>query len=186
MKARMILLAIAALLTTNTRIMAQSNDKRILVACFSATGTTARTAERLAKIAGGEYYAITPAQPYTDADLDWHDRHSRSSVEMNDPQSRPALAGREIDTADYDIVFIGYPVWWDLAPRAVNTFIESHDLKGKTLVPFATSGGSGITHSVRSLKAEYPELNWGEGKLLNACSEAEIRHWTERIAAGVK
>lgn len=164
--------------------MAQNNEKRVLVACFSATGTTARAAAKLADITGGELYTITPAKPYTGADLDWHDKQSRSSVEMNDPKSRPALAGKKLDAADYDVIFIGYPIWWDQAPRIINTFIESHKLKGKTIIPFATSGGSGIDNSVRKLKSGYPELNWSEGKLLNKADEAAIRQWTGRIAAG--
>ena len=107
----------------------QSNHK-VLVAYFSATGTTARAAQKVAAATGGELYAVTPAQPYTDADLDWHNAQSRSSVEMNDPKARPALGGKRLDVSGYDIVFIGYPIWWDLAPRIINTFIESHDLKG--------------------------------------------------------
>ena len=107
----------------------QSNHK-ILVAYFSATGTTARAAQKVAHATGGELYAITPAQPYTDADLNWNDKQSRSSVEMNDPKARPAIKSQKGKIADYDVVFIGYPIWWGLAPRIVNTFIESHDLKG--------------------------------------------------------
>ncbi len=184
MKAGTFLLTVMAFSITCLQTMAQNNDKRILVACFSATGTTARAAAKLADITGGEFYAITPAEPYTSADLDWHDRQSRSSVEMNDPKSRPALAGNEPDTAGYDVVFIGYPIWWDQAPRAINTFIENNNLKGKTLIPFATSGGSGIDNSVRRLKSGYPELNWSEGKLLNNAGEAAIRKWIDRVAAG--
>ena len=104
----------------------QSNHK-ILVAYFSATGVTARAAQKVAEATGGEVYAITPAKPYTDADLDWRDKQSRSSVEMNDPKARPALGGERLDVSEYDIVFIGYPIWWDQAPRIINTFIESHD-----------------------------------------------------------
>lgn len=127
--------------------MAQNNDKHILVAYFSATGTTARAAEKLANVTGGELYAITPAESYTSADLDWHDKQSRSSVEMNDPKSRPAIKGKKENIADYDVIFIGYPIWWDLAPRVIDTFIESYDLKGKTVIPFATSGGSTLSGS---------------------------------------
>ena len=97
----------------------QSNHK-VLVAYFSATGTTARAAQKVAAATGGELYAVTPAQPYTDADLDWHNAQSRSSVEMNDPKARPALGGKRLDVSGYDIVFIGYPIWWDLAPRIIN------------------------------------------------------------------
>ena len=158
----------------------QSNHK-ILVAYFSATGTTARAAQKVAHATGGELYAITPAQPYTDADLDWNDKQSRSSVEMNDPKARPALGGKRLDVSGYDVVFIGYPIWWDLAPRIINTFIESHDLKGKTVVPFATSGSSSITGSAATLKRSYPALNWKEGRLLNRVDEKTIRTWIDRL-----
>lgn len=154
----------------------QSNDK-ILIAYFSATGTTARAAEKLANVTGGELYAITPAQPYTSADLDWHNKQSRSSVEMNAPTARPALSSKKPNISDYNVVFIGYPIWWNLAPRIINTFIESHDLKGKTVIPFATSGGSSISNSVGALKKTYPDLDWKEGKLLNRTSESDIREW---------
>ena len=110
-------------------------------------------------------------------DLDWHDARSRSSVEMNDPQSRPALSRTCDRMSDYEVVFIGYPIWWDLAPRIVNTFLERHDLKGKRLIPFATSGGSSITHSVLNLKQLYPNRDWTEGRLLNRADEAAVRRW---------
>ena len=158
----------------------QSNHK-VLVAYFSATGTTARAAQKVAAATGGELYAVTPAQPYTDADLDWHNAQSRSSVEMNDPKARPALGGKRLDVSGYDIVFIGYPIWWDLAPRIINTFIESHDLKGKTVVPFATSGSSSIAGSAAALKRTYPALNWKEGRLLNRADEKTIRTWIDRL-----
>ncbi len=154
----------------------QSNHK-ILVAYFSATGTTARAAEKLADDTGGELYAIVPAQPYTSADLDWNDKRSRRSVEMNDPKARPAMKGKKENIADYDVVFIGYPIWWNLAPRIINTFIESHDLKGKTVIPFATSGGSTLAGSAAALKKTYPALNWKEGRLLNRADEKSIRAW---------
>ena len=158
----------------------QSNHK-ILVAYFSATGTTARVAQKVAAATGGELYAITPAQPYTDADLDWNDKQSRSSVEMNDPKSRPAIKDEKENIADYDVVIIGYPIWWDLAPRSINTFIESHDLKGKTVVTFATSGSSSIANSAAALKRTYPALNWKEGRLLNRADEKTIRTWIDRL-----
>lgn len=154
----------------------KSNHK-ILVTYFSATGTTARAAEKLADVTDGELYAIVPAQPYTNADLDWNDKQSRSSIEMNDPKSRPAIKDRKENITDYDIIFIGYPIWWDLAPRVINTFIETHGLKGKTVIPFATSGGSGIANSVTVLKKEYPELDWKQGRLLNRFDEKAVREW---------
>ena len=158
----------------------QSNHK-ILVAYFSATGVTARAAQKVAEATGGEVYAITPAKPYTDADLDWRDKQSRSSVEMNDPKARPALGGERLDVSEYDIVFIGYPIWWNQAPRLINTFIESHNLKGKTVIPFATSGGSTIAGSAATLRRTYPALEWKEGRLLNRADEKTLRTWIERL-----
>ena len=143
-----------------------SNSSKTLVAYFSATGTTAKAARSIADITGGELFEIAPQNLYTDADLDWNDKQSRSSVEMNNAQSRPALKAKKADIAGYDVVFIGYPIWWNFAPRIINTFIESHDLKGKVIIPFATSGGSSISNSISELKKSYPNLNWKEGKLL--------------------
>lgn len=167
--------------TTKQDMNSMQSNHKVLVAYFSATGTTARAAQKVAAATGGELYAVTPAQPYTDADLDWHNAQSRSSVEMNDPKARPALGGKRLDVSGYDIVFIGYPIWWDLAPRIINTFIESHDLKGKTVVPFATSGSSSIAGSAAALKRTYPALNWKEGRLLNRADEKTIRTWIDRL-----
>ena len=150
-----------------------SSNHKILVAYFSATGTTARVAEKLAKATNAELYAITPSEPYTNADLDWHDRQSRSSVEMNDPNSRPAIKNAKDNIADYDVIFLGYPIWWDLAPRVVNTFLES--------LEFATSGGSSITNSVATLKRTYPELNWKEGRLLNSVNDSALKEWINKL-----
>lgn len=157
------------------------SNSKILGAYFSATGTTARATEKLANTTGGEFYAIAPARLYTSADLDWNDKQSLSSVEMNDPKSRPAIKSRKENIADYDVIFIGYSIWWDLAPRIINTFIESHDLKGKTVIPFATSGGSTLTGSVAALEKSYSTLNWKEGRLLNRADEKIIRTWIEKL-----
>ena len=100
---------------------------------------------------------------------------------MNNPKSRPAIKGKKDNIADYEVIFIGYPIWWNLAPRIVDTFIENHNLKGKTVIPFATSGGSGIAGSMASLKKAYPDLNWKEGKLLNRVNEKAIREWLDKI-----
>ena len=156
-------------------------NNKILVAYFSATGTTARAANMLAKVTNGTLYAITPAEPYTNADLDWHNKRSRSSIEMNDPQSRPAIKSGKEKIADYDVIFIGYPIWWNLAPRIINTFIESADLKGKIVIPFATSGGSGISNSATTLKQTYPHLNWKDGRLLNRTDERAVREWIDKL-----
>lgn len=157
------------------------DNPKTLVAYFSATGTTAEAARKLAGVTGGELFEIAPATPYTDADLDWHDKQSRSSVEMNDPKSRPALKGKKANMAAYEVVYIGYPIWWGVAPTIVKTFIESHELKGKTVIPFATSGGSGIDQSITDLKKTYPDLDWKEGRLLSRINEKTIREWTEGL-----
>ena len=181
----LIVLSVVGLVATTGAQSKQSMNKvqnsKTLVSYFSATGTTARAAEKVVKITGGELYAITPAQAYTPADLDWNNSQSRSSVEMNDPKSRPALKGKKENIADYDVIFIGYPIWWNLAPRIINTFIESHNLKGKTVIPFATSGSSAITGSAAALKKSYPALNWKEGRLLNRADEKSMRAWLDRL-----
>ena len=153
---------------------------KTLVAYFSASGTTARAAKALAEAAGADLYEIRPAQPYTGADLDWMDKKSRSSVEMNDGNARPAIAGKVENMADYDTVFVGYPIWWYTAPRIVNTFLESYDFTGKTVIPFATSGGSGVEKSAGDLKAKYPGINWKKGRLLGGRVTADaLRGWID-------
>lgn len=171
----------AACAQSNQTMNSTSSNSNILVACFSATGTTARIAEKVAAATGGTLYAITPAEPYTAADLDWTDKHSRSSREMNDPKARPELADEEIDMARYEVIFVGYPIWWDLAPRIVETFLDRYDLRGKILIPFATSGGSGIANSAAALKKAYSQAAWRPGRLLNRAGEAEIRAWVEQV-----
>ena len=151
--------------------------KKILVVYFSATGTTRQVAKQIAKIADADICEIVPVQPYSDADLDWTNSLSRSSVEMNNPNARPEIKAVSEDVSKYDYVFLGYPIWWDLAPRTVNSFIETSDLTGKTVIPFATSGSSTIANSVAVLKKSYPEINWQTGKLLNRVSEKEIGTW---------
>ena len=138
-----------------------------LVAYFSASGVTEKAAKQLAAIAGADLHEIAPAQVYTKEDLDWTNKHSRSTLEMTDPASRPELAEKKTDLSAYDVVYIGFPIWWGVAPHAVNTFIESNDLSGKKLVIFATSGGSGLAYAVDSLKKQYPGLAIQSGKLLN-------------------
>ena len=142
-----------------------------LVAYFSASGTTKEAAERLAKAAGADLFEIKPTIPYTSADLNWMDKKSRSSVEMNDPDSRPEIAETMPNMADYDTVFIGFPIWWYVAPHIIHTFLESYDFTGKTLVPFATSGGSGMGRTVDELRKLFPNADWKAGKLVNGVSE---------------
>lgn len=179
-----IMLTLAAMMTMCFAACAQNKgdsnmqtENKPLVVYFSATGTTAKAARTIAEVTGGTLYEIVPLQAYTADDLDWNDRQSRSSVEMTNPQARPALKGTKPDVVAYDVVFIGYPIWWDQAPRIINTFIESHNLKGKTFVPFATSGGSSITGSVNALRKAYPNLEWQDGKLLNRASRNTIQNW---------
>lgn len=148
---------------------------KALVTYFSATGTTKAVAEKMAKAGGADLFEIEPAQKYTDADLDWRNKQSRSSVEMKDKSSRPALKQKCDNISQYDVVYIGFPIWWNTAPRIINTFIESHNLKGKTVIFFATSGGNDITGAEKNFRAAYPELNWAPGRLLNSPSDKELK-----------
>lgn len=156
------------------------NEKKMLVAYFSATGTTKKQATAIADTTNATLYEITPATLYSNADLDWNNLQSRSSKENADNNSRPALGGKTINAADYDIVFIGYPIWWDVCPRVVNTWIESQNLKGKKVIPFATSGSSSIDNSQKVLRNLYPDFNWKDGKLLN-CSAKEAADWGKTV-----
>lgn len=156
------------------------SDKKILVAYFSCTGTTEKVADVIAKTVGGKLYKITPATAYTSADLDWNNKSSRSSIEMTTKNSRPELGGDVLDLKDYDVVFLGYPIWWNLCPRPVNTFLEKYDFSGKTVIPFATSGGSLIANSVKQLKKLYPKIVWGESQLLNG-SGKEAGEWARQV-----
>ena len=151
--------------------------KKVLVVYFSATGTTRQVAKQIAKIADADICEIIPTKPYSGADLDWTNKQSRSSVEMSDSTARPKIKAVAVDVSQYDYVFLGYPIWWNLAPRAVNTFIETTNLAGKTVIPFATSGGSSIGNSVAVLKQSYPNIKWQSGKLLNRVSEKDIEAW---------
>ncbi len=152
-----------------------------LVAYFSASGVTKNAAERLAKAAGAHLFEIKPAVGYTSADLDWTNKKSRSSVEMNNPDSRPEIAERLPNMEDYDTIFIGFPIWWYVAPTIINTFIESYDFSGKTIIPFATSGGSGMGKTVEVLKPLCPNANWIKGKMLNGVSDSELENWVKSI-----
>ena len=149
-----------------------------LVAYFSASGVTKSAAERLAKIADANLFEIKPKTPYTHADLDWTDKNSRSTIEMNDPNSRPEIAGMLPNMADYDKIFIGFPIWWYTAPRIIDTFVESCDFSGKTIIPFATSGGSPMGKTVEELRPLCaPSAKWENGKMLNRASEEDLKNW---------
>lgn len=155
-------------------------DKKVLVAYFSATGTTEGVAKKIAEVTGGELYKIQPEDEYSMADLDWTDSTSRCCKENNNPASRPAIVMNKKDLNQYDVVYLGYPNWWNMAPRIINAFIEAYDLKGKTVIPFMTSGGSGVSNSVKILKSDYPDINWQDGKLLNNASESDIKSWLNK------
>lgn len=155
---------------------------KTLVAYFSASGTTQRAADKLAKAAGADLYEIRPAVPYTRADLDWMDKKSRSTLEMKDPSFRPELADKDADVASYDRIFLGFPIWWYVAPTLINTFLESYDFTGKEIVLFATSGGSGFGKTVQALEPSCPGAVIKEGRLLNGgMSEAELKTWAESV-----
>lgn len=154
-----------------------------LVAYFSASGVTAKAAKNLAEAAGADLFEIKPEVPYTLADLDWHDKNSRSSVEMRDSKSRPQIAAGDAKVADYDVIFVGFPIWWYVAPTIINTFLESYDFAGKTIIIFATSGGSGFGKAVEGLKDSVADSTViREGKLLNGNpSVAELKDWVESL-----
>lgn len=155
---------------------------KVLVTYFSASGVTAGVAETLARAAGADLYEIRPAQAYTKKDLDWNNKQSRSSLEMTDETSRPDMADNDSHAGDYDVIFIGFPIWWGVAPRVVNTFIESNDLTGKKIVIFATSGGSGIDYAINDMKKRYPQLAIAGGRLLSRKdTDAEMRNWVEEL-----
>lgn len=158
-------------------------SKKLLVAYFSASGTTAGVAKNLAQAAGADLYEIKPEVPYTKADLNWMDKKSRSSVEMNDKSSRPALADQGANIIDYDTILLGFPIWWYVAPTIINSFLESYDFSGKKIVLFATSGGSGFGKTVDGLKDSVAaDTMIVEGKLLNGNSRAaDLKKWLETV-----
>lgn len=168
---------------TKQQEIKQEQTMKTLVTYFSASGITRNAAKQLASIIGADLFEITPEQLYTDADLDWRDKQSRSTIEMNDKTSRPAIkdGGKLKNLDQYDVVYIGFPIWWYTAPTIINTFIEANDFKGKTIVPFATSGGSTIKKACEDLQVAYPTYKFGEGKLLNSIDKADIEKWAAAV-----
>ncbi len=155
---------------------------RKLVAYFSASGVTAKVAEKLSEAIGADLYAIEPEVPYTKADLDWMDKKSRSTIEMNNPASRPAIAGKRDNMNDYDTVFVGFPIWWYVAPTIINTFLETYDLTGKTIIPFATSGGSDMGKTNEKLLPSCKGAKLLNGKVFKASvSGADLAKWAEGL-----
>ncbi len=155
--------------------------KKALTACFSASGTTLKKAKELNEAVGGDLFVIEPATPYTKADLNWMDKGSRSTLEMKDRSSRPEIKGCCPDMEKYDVVFVGFPIWWYIAPTIVNTFLEAHDLSGKTVIPFATSGGSGMGRTNEFLAPSCSGAKLLEGRILNRTSPAEIKAWVDSL-----
>lgn len=153
---------------------------KTLVAYFSASGTTMDVASRLARMTDSDLFAIVPADPYTSADLDWRDKQSRSTLEAADPSCRPAITSQIEDIEDYDTIFLGFPIWWYVAPAIINTFLESYDLTGKTVVLFATSGGSGMGKTASILRASAPGAKIVDGGVLNNVSDTELEKFAAR------
>ena len=153
-----------------------------LVAYFSASGVTAKAAKTLAMTIGADLYEIKPEQPYSRADLNWTDKKSRSSIEMNDPSSRPAIAEKVSNMEDYNVIFVGFPIWWYVAPTIINTFLESYDLSGKTIIPFATSGGSGMGKTNEKLLPSCQGATLLQGKILNGKINTEaLKEWANKF-----
>ena len=155
---------------------------KTLVAVFSVSGVTKRVGEEIARIAGADFYEIRPREIYTSADLNWMNKRSRSSIEMNDPSARPEIAENSLDIASYDTVIVGFPIWWGVAPRIIDTFLESYDFSGKKILPFCTSGGSGVGKSDTELhKNVSGTVNWKPGIQINRPDEAKIKNWLNQV-----
>lgn len=180
-----VVIILAVLLAISFSACSQNKQERkmekVLVVYFSASGVTEEVARQLAEVTSGDLHKIQPEQPYTAADLDWTNKQSRSSLEMNDKNSRPSISDKVQNMEEYNVVYIGFPIWWYTAPTIINTFLESYDFKGKTVIPFATSGGSSIKKACQGLKAAYPNINWHEGKLLNNASKKELEEWIKSM-----
>ncbi|EOS37564.1 hypothetical protein C808_03543 [Lachnospiraceae bacterium M18-1] len=169
-----------------TESVHEAKGAKVLAAYFSATNTTEGVAEHIANGLNADLYEIVPEEPYTEADLNYNDDNSRSTIEMNDPSARPAISGSVENMEQYDIVFIGYPIWWGEAPRIVSTFMESYDFSGKTIVPFCTSGGSGIGSSASNLEQLTSGADWLEGRRLNGSdSEETVMEWVNGLGLDV-
>lgn len=150
---------------------------KTLVVYFSATGNTKAVAEEIVRLTGADLYEIVPADPYTDEDLNYNNNDCRANQEMNDASARPAIGSEVIDISAYDTVFVGYPIWWGTAPRIINTFLDTYDLSGKTVLPFCTSGGSGISKSVSDIRAAEPDADVRDGLRASGANDSSIESW---------
>ena len=167
--------------TEQTQNNQEEKQMKTLVAFFSATGTTTALAEKVAAVTGGDLYEIKPEVPYTSADLGWTVKTSRSSVEMADKASRPAIVKDLENAGDYGTIYIGFPVWWYTAPTIINTFLETYDFSGKNVVFFATSGGSTVDKANAQFKEQYPAIKWTAGKVLNRATDEDVKAWVESL-----
>ena len=157
--------------------------KKILISYFSCSNVTKKLAKLISEVTKGDLFEIKPAIPYTNADLDWTNRDSRSSIEMKDHSSRPEIEEKLSNMTEYDVIFVGFPIWWYIAPTIINTFLESYDFSGKTIVPFCTSGGSGVGQTDEKLHVSCPNsVNWKPAKLLNRATKSDIEKWIETLA----
>lgn len=187
MKRTTTLISLFALLSVGAnaqtrQLSAYPKGSRVLVAYFSASGVTEQAARTVARVVHGDLYAIRPAEAYTPADLDWTNRQSRSSVEMNDPNARPTLADTDVKMNEYDVIYLGFPIWWYTAPRIIESFVDAYNLTGKMIIPFATSGGSTIQRAVEELSKKYPDYKWTEGIMMNNTDEQALRQLLDRRA----
>lgn len=159
-----------------------TNEVKVLVAYFSATNTTEGVAKNLADGLGADIYKIVPETPYTDADLNYNDNNSRSTIEMNNPNSRPVISGLLENMDQYNVVFLGYPIWWGEAPRIINTFVEAYDFSSKTIIPFCTSGSSGIGNSAKNLSTAINDVTWLDGKRFSSSTTSdELLEWANSL-----
>lgn len=155
--------------------------KKILVAYFSASGVTKKVAEKIAAAANGDLFQIEPAIAYSEEDLNWMNKNSRSSLEMSDKDFRPAMVKTELNLSEYDSILLGFPIWWYVAPTIINTFLESYDFSGKKITLFATSGGSGFGNTVQELRNSAPDAHIVEGKIMNMASAEDIQKLIEEV-----
>ena len=157
-------------------------ENKTLVIVFSATGNTKAVAEKIAAITDADMYEILAKETYTEADLNWHDKNSRTTLEQNDPSSRPEIGSGEVSLEGYTTIYIGYPIWWGEEPRIMDTFVERYDFTGITMIPFCTSGSSGIGRSGRNLEEKAGSGNWLDGaRFAGSASEDEVRKWIESL-----
>lgn len=162
---------------TSEEIEPNKSEAKALVVYFSCTGNTKSVAEKISELTGADLYEIVPAEPYTDEDLNYNNDNCRANREMDEPDARPAIGSDTIELSGYDTVFIGYPIWWGTMPRIINTFLDTYDLSNKTVMPFCTSGGSGISKSVSDMKAQEPDADIRDGLKANGSSDSGINKW---------